>query len=138
MTRRGKRNLVAFVLALLGGLIFIAIGWTGQKGIGRLVGLLRGVVGPLPFIPLLAFGMLSVAALGGVVIILGGIAFVDDQIWGGRILIYFGAGGGLITLIAFAWLLATETSTVTAQEGFIPGLIGFTLTVAARIAAKTA
>lgn len=136
MARRFTDNEVAFLLALVAGLIFIAVGWTGQRGIDRLVDLLRGLLGSSPFLRVLAVVMLSIAYLGGVAVILGGLAILRDHIWGGRALIYLGAGGGIVTLIAFGWLLFTRTSVVAAHEGFLPVVVGIVLSVGAQWKAK--
>lgn len=136
MPARYQPNEVAFALAFVAGFIFIGVGWSGQRGIDRLVDLLRGVFGPSPVLRVLAVIMLSIAYLGGVAVILGGIAILKDHVWGGRALIYLGAGGGLITLIAFAWLLLTRTEVVAVHEGFLPAFAGLALCVAAQWKAK--
>ncbi len=127
---------MAFIFAFVAGLIFIAAGWSGQRGIDRLVDLLRGLFGLNPALRILAVVMLSVAYLGGVAVIFGGLAILRGHVWGGRALIYLGAGGGIVTLLAFAWLLATRTSVVAAHEGLIPVMIGIGLSVAAQWKAK--
>ena len=136
MARRFTNNEVAFILAFAAGVIFIAVGWTGQRGIDRLLALLRDLLGPSPYLRLLAAVMLSIAFLGGVAVILGGLAILGGHVWGGRALIYLGAGGGIVTLIALGWLLLTRTSVVAAHEGLIPVLIGIMLAVAAQWKAK--
>lgn len=136
MARGDTDNQVACVLAFVGGALFIVVGWTGQRGIDRLVVLLRNLLGENSFLRLMAIGMLSIAALGGFAVILGGLAILDDHVWGGRVLIYLGAGGGIVTLVALGWLLFTQASVVAAQQGFVTGLAGLAFTVGARLKAK--
>ncbi len=133
---RPLTNNEACTLAAAAGLIFIAVSWTGERGIDRLVELLGSFLGASPPLRILVFVLLTIAALGGFAVILGGLAILRDHVWGGRALIYLGAGGGLITLFGFGWLLYTRPGVVAVHLTLIPVVIGIALCVAAQWKAK--
>ena len=136
MARRFTDNEIASILAAAAGVIFIAVGWTGERGIFRLLDLLADFLGASPPLRIFAYALLAIAALGGFAVILGAFAILRGDVWVGRILIYLGAGGGLITLFTFAWLLYTRPGLVAVHLGVIPVLIGIGLCVAAQWKSK--
>jgi len=136
VARRLTANETACILAAAAGVIFIAVDWTGERGIDRLVDLLRDLLGASLPLRLLAFVLLTIAALGGFAVILGGFAILGNHIGAGRVLIYLGAGGGLITLVVFGWLLYTQPGVVAVHLSLIPVVIGLALCVAAQWKAK--
>jgi len=137
MARRLTDNEVAFILALIAGLIFIATDWTGARGIYRTFDLLNEVLGPNPPLRILMYLLVGVAALGGFAVMAGGLAILQGHLWGGRILIYLGAGGGLVTLITFGWLLYNRPGIIAVHDSFIPIALGLSLCVAAQWKAKS-
>ena len=131
-----RRNDKAAILAIMAGVLFLLVGYTGARGVDHFFGLFVDVFGPVPGLRVVAFVLVSIASLGGIVVLIGAWLFHRDQFWSGQLLILLGTGAGLISLILFLVLLVTRPGRILAHETAVPVLIGVVLSVSARVIAR--
>src|SRR6059036_1914535 len=131
-----SNNQVAAVLAFVAGLVFLAVEWNGTRIEGELVLLIADLIpGPNPALTALARFLAFISPLSAALVIAGAILFLYDRVRLGKIVILFGTGVGIISLVLFIAILVRK-STILVHEGVIPELIGVVLSLAARMKAK--
>jgi len=137
MARRALTdNEVAGVLALVAGLLFLIVGWTGARGVDGFFDLLVEVFGANPVFRILAYVLISIASLGGVAVLAGAFLMYHDRVRTGRILVLLGAGAGIVSLLLFVVLFIRSPGRIAAHEGVLPVFVGVVLSIAARLKSK--
>jgi len=134
--RRLKGNDRAAILAVIAGVLFLLVGWTGARSVGHFFALLVEIFGPRPLLLAVALVFVSIASLGGIAVFIGGWLFHRDRVRPGKILILLGTGAGLVSFILYSILLILRPGQILAQEGVVPVMVGIILTVAARAKAR--
>src|SRR5437867_8626424 len=137
MAGRGlTNNQVAAVLAFAAGVVFIAVEWNGTRIEAEFVLLIADLIpGPNPVLTALARFLAFISPLSAALVIAGAILLLYNRVRLGKIVILFGTGAGIVSLILFIALLVRK-STILVHEGVIPELIGVVLSLAARMKAK--
>lgn len=132
-----KVNTQAALLAVIGGLLLLVVGYTGVASVDRIMALLESWFGSQPALLLLARILGAVAALGGVAVLMGAYFLATDRVRTARILIVLGSGAGLLTLVIFLArnLVAEEFSYLLAV---LPAILGVAFGIAAQWRAKPA
>jgi len=134
MAAKGKlsKNQVAAIIGIVAGIMMLMAGVTGAAAWGSIVKFLENKVGTGGAINILAYILITVASLGGLIVILGSLLFTTKHVRAGRLLIALGAGFGLIGLILF--ILVNLEKVETAFLGGIGlGALGLILSVVARL-----
>lgn len=137
------RNVGAFIIGLIGGLLMISANAIGGIGLWAYLPLIIGILGLPPdvmyFVNLLLSVFNWIAGLGGIAVIFGSALFLMNRIGTGRFIIGLGAGMGLVSLILLfvgyilagilpvAWIPLLLSS---------PALLGAILSLVARYMAK--
>ncbi len=139
MARRSlTSNDVAALLAFAAGVVFVIIGWNGTRIVAELVYLSGDLVpGPNPGLRVLAAILGWISPFSGALVIAGAILFLYDRVRLGKLVVLFGTGAGIISLIVFLILLVRRPGRILAHEGAVPALVGVVLSLAARLKAKT-
>lgn len=130
-----KVNTQAALLATIGGVLLLIVGYTGLAGVDHFFELLESWFGPQPALLVLAGVFGGIAALGGVAVLVGAFFLWADSVRAGRILILLGSGAGLITLLLFLArnLIREHFSYLLAV---LPATLGLALGIAAHWRAK--
>ena len=130
-------NQIAAVLAFFAGLVFIAVEWNGTRIEAEFVILLAEYLpGSNPGLVLLARVLALISPLSAAFVIAGAILLLTNRIRLGKVLVLFGTGAGIVSLILFVVLLVRRPGRILAHEGALPDLFGVVLALAARILAK--
>lgn len=136
MARRKVRpNDVAFVLALVAGILILFAGYNGARRLDAILDAIAQFVGPNPAFRILSFVLLALASLGGALVIVAGILIRKDRVRMGRFLITLGTGFSVLGLILFI-VTNLEREHIPLVQGFGPGAAGVILSVAARLTSK--
>lgn len=136
-----NRNLIAFALSLVAGVLLIVSGTRGPIGIYELIlqklpmliknNLVLWVAGAIALV------LISISLLGGFMVMAGGYLIYKRHSTTGKLAIGLGAGVGIPWLILILITLVTsqDTSSVLAQHSII-GWVGIITALAARFIAK--
>lgn len=132
-----KVNTQAALLAAVGGILLLVVGYTGFTGVDHFFELLESWFGPQPALLILSRVLGGIAALGGVAVLIGAYFLSSDRVRTGRILIVLGSGAGLLTLLLFLArnLVREDFSYLLAV---LPAIVGVTLGIVAQWRAKPA
>jgi len=130
-------NQYAAALAFWAGLVFLAIGWNGTRIYGEFVRFLGDAIpGPNPGLSVVAAILTLISPLSAAFVIAGAILLLTHRVQIGKIVVLFGTGAGIFSLIFFIALLVRRPGGVLAQETAIPAFLGVVLSLAARLKAK--
>ncbi len=130
-------NQFAAVLAFFAGLVFVAVGWNGTRIVAEFLYLLAEIIpGPDPALRVTAAILGLISPLSGALVIAGAILILYDRIRLGKLVVLFGTGAGIVSLVLFIVLLVRRPGRILAHEGVVPDLIGVVLSLAARIKAQ--
>ncbi len=132
-----KVNTQAALLAAIGGVLLLIVGYSGVAGVDRFFALLESWIGSSPALMFLSRLFGGIAALGGIAVLIGAYFLATDRVRTGRILIVLGSGAGLFTLLLFLArnLVSEEFSYLLAV---LPAVVGVALGVVAQWWAKPA
>ncbi len=130
-----KVNSQAALLAAIGGVLLLIVGYSGVRSVDRIFDWLVALLGPRPFLLVLSRVFAAIASLGGVAVLLGAILILKDKVRLGRILVVIGSGAGLFTLIIFISVNLWREEFSYLLEVF-PAILGVALGVAAQLRAK--
>lgn len=132
-----KVNTQAAIIAAVGGILLLFVGYSGVAGVDHLFELLESWFGPQPALLVLSRIFGGIAALGGVAVLMGAYFLATDRVRTGRILILLGSGMGLTTLLLFLArnLVSEDFSYLLAV---LPAIFGVILGIAAQWRAKPA
>ncbi len=128
----GSNNENAGLIAIIGGVLMLLAGITGAAAWKALGELAIDVTG-MESLGIVFQVLVLIGALGGLVVILGGLMVRRESVSVGKILITIGAGLGIIGLIIF--LIVTFMGDDPAGNfiaGIGLGFIGLVLTIVAR------
>lgn len=128
-------NTQAALLAAIGGVLLLIVGWTGVTGVDRFFALLESWFGTNAFLFILSRVFGGIAALGGAAVIIGAYFLYTNRVWTGRILILLGSGAGFVTLMLFLArnLISEDFSYLLAV---LPAIAGVALGIIAQWRAK--
>jgi hypothetical protein len=130
-------NELAAVLAFWAGLVFVAIGWNGTRIVGGFLLLLEDLLpGQNPSLRIASAVLGWISPLSGAFVIAGAILILTDRVRLGKVVVLFGTGVGVLSLVLFALLLVRRPGTLGAHEGVLPALLGVVLSLAARLWAR--
>ena len=130
-------NQFAAVLAFWAGLVFLAVGWNGTRIYGAFFSLLGDLIpGPNPGFEVVAGILTIISPLSAAFVLAGAVLLLMNRIRAGKIVVLFGTGAGIFSLILFLVLLVRRPGGVLAHEGVLPAFVGVILSLGARVAAK--
>jgi len=125
-------NRVAAIIGVVGGIMMLLAGVTGAAAWGSIISYLESKVGTDAAINAIAFVIIAIASLGGLIVMLGSALFMTRHVRVGRLLIALGAGFGLIGLILFV-LVNLEKGEAAFLGGIGLGAVGLIMSVVARL-----
>ncbi len=133
---RSFRRQIATLVAIVGGIMLLISGTNGVSTMETLQGIITLVAGEHQLIIYTFIVLIIIAALGGLSVICGGILIWRGRVTPGKILIFLGAGGGLIGLLIniIPWLV--QEGAVTLDWVLDLEILGLILSVAAQKIAK--
>jgi hypothetical protein len=134
----------AFLLALVGGVCLLIAGISGGVGLYAMAFMEISLLYPqlTPIISIVLPILSTIASLGGIAVIIGGILILGVRLTTGKLLIMLGAGVGLLGVILglASGLAGGLTLVQSAQAVFatyqLVGWIGIALSMLARMMAK--
>ena len=130
-----RRNDEAAVLAIVGGLLLLVVGYSGVNGVDHVFTWLEAFFGPRPFLYLLAAVFGGIASLGGAAVLIGAWLIHRNRVRSARILIVLGSGAGFFSLLLFLFVnLAKEQFDYLLTV--LPAIAGIAFGVAAQWRAK--
>lgn len=137
------RNVKAFVLCLIGGLLMIYAGAVGSAGIWEDLIVLAQSIAP-GFADILAYILLiltNIATLGGVAVIIGAILITTNRVGTGKFIIGIAAGMGIIgfVMLVLNMYLASGIAAVMELYNLLSNsmeILGVVLTIIGRMTAK--
>jgi len=132
-----KLNSQAALLAAIGGVLLLVVGYSGVRGVDHFFDWLVAIFGPRPLLLELSRIFGGIASLGGIAVLLGGYLIFTDKVRLGRILILIGSGAGLFTLLLFISVNLWREQFSFLLE-VLPAILGIALGVAAQLRAKAA
>ena len=128
-------NEKAALLAGLAGLMMLGSGVTGASQWGRTFELIGALIGASPLLRFAQLVFVVIGSVGGIFVLLGAYAFREDRVRTGRLLILFGTGFTVASLVVFL-VLAVQHGEWPFAGGAALGFAGIVLSVAARFKAK--
>jgi len=130
-------NQFAAVLAFWAGLVFLAVGWNGTRIYSAFFSLLEDLIpGPNPGFQVVAGILTIISPLSAAFVLAGAVLLLTHRVRAGKIVVLFGTGAGIFSLILFIVLLVRHPGGVLAHEGAIPAFVGVVLSAGARVTAK--
>jgi len=127
-----SKNQVAALIGIVAGIMMLLAGVSGAAAWGTIMKFLENRVGAGAAISTLAYILVTIASLGGLIVFFGSLLFTTKHVRAGRLLIALGAGFGLIGLILFI-VLNLEKVEVAFLGGIGLGALGLILSVVARL-----
>ena len=141
MARSGKPPLTdnekAALLALWAGALMLLSGVTGASQWQRTFALFGDLLGTNPLLRFVQLVFVAVGSVGGIFVIMGAYAFRENRVRTGKLLILFGTGFTIVSLMLFLLLTALHGEWPFAGASLI-GFLGIVLSVIARLRAKPA
>ncbi|MEK6851845.1 MAG: hypothetical protein AABY30_04830 [Candidatus Thermoplasmatota archaeon] len=128
-------NEKAGLLAGVAGLLMLGSGVTGASQWRRTFDLILQMIGPNPLLRFTQLVFVVIGSVGGVFVLLGGYAFRENRVRTGKLLILFGTGFTVISLMVFL-VLAVQHGEWPFAGGAVLGFVGIVLSVIARFRAK--
>ena len=129
----------AAVIAGIAGLLMLGSGVTGASQWRHTFAFLADVLGTSldasPLLRFVAYVFIALGSVGGVFVLLGAYAFRQDRVRTGRLLIWFGTGFTLASIVLFLAIQARRGDWPFVGAGVL-GFLGLVLSVVARIRAK--
>ena len=140
----GARVYVAGALALVGGLLMLASGYTSRGFLytalnlaePRISDLLSGVAANVAVLVVTILEFLI--ALGGLAVMIGGLVVLANHTTTGRALIYLGGGAGFLGLIVSFGYAAYRVGGISPLLAYLPYWVGLAMAVSGRWLAKGA
>jgi len=128
-------NEKAAILAIWAGVLMLLSGVTGASQWRRTFDLVQQLLGPSALLRFVQLVFVVLGSVGGIFVILGAYAFREDHVRTGKLLILFGTGFTIVSLILFL-ILAIQHGEWPFAGGAILGFVGVILSVVARLRAK--
>lgn len=128
-------NEKAALLAIWAGVLMLLSGVTGASQWRRTFDLIQGLVGSSPILQFVQLVFVAVGSVGGIFVLLGAYAFRENRVRTGKLLILFGTGFTLVSLLVFLVLAARHGDAPFAGASVL-GFLGVILSVIARYRAK--
>ncbi len=130
--RRLSNNQVAAIIGLAAGLLMLIAGFSGAAGWQRILEFVQEKLGTNEGVSILARILVTIASLGGILVLIGSALIYSDRVRAGRVAIWLGAGFGLIGLALFI-LIHLERQEIPFASGIGLGAIGVILSIVARV-----
>src|SRR5438445_485234 len=131
-------NQLAAVLAFWAGLVFLAVGWNGTRIYGAFVVLLEDLIpGPNAGFQVVAAILTVISPLSAAFVLAGAVLLLTHRVRAGKIVVLFGTGAGIFSLILFLVLLVRSTGGVLGHDGELPAIVGDVLSPGAHVSTKT-
>ena len=139
----GLKSFAAALLAMAGGVLMLASGYTSRGILFQAFGISEHYVLDIGGVAanLLAFGITIiefVVALGGFTVIVGGIVIMAHHTTAGRAIVYLGGGTGFLGLIISFGYSVFSLGGFNHILAFLPYWVGLALAVSGRRLAKGA
>lgn len=128
-------NEKAALMAGIAGLMMLGSGVTGASQWRRTFELVEALLGTSPALRFAQLVFVVIGSLGGVFVLLGAYAFREDRVRTGKVLILFGTGFTVVSLVVFL-VLAVQHGEWPFAGGAVLGFLGILLSVLARFQAK--
>lgn len=130
-----SKNSTAMGIAIVAGILLLIAGVSGLATWETIKDFVTTHVMDNTVIQIIFAILISIASLGGIAVIAGGLLIGKNKIGTGKLLITLGAGLGLIGLI-FSIIVAYSEKNLTLGSFFSIGAIGLILSIVARVIAK--
>jgi hypothetical protein len=138
----GIRVYVAGALAVVGGILMLASGYTSRGflytalgyGANEVPSLLSGFAGSLALAAITVLEL--IIALGGLTVALGGLVILTHHTTTGRVLIYLGGGAGFLGLVISFGYSAYKLGGIDPVLAYLPYWLGLVMAVTGRRLAK--
>lgn len=125
----------ATVIAIVAGFLLIVAGVNGIATWETIRNFVTTHIMDNSIVQMVFVVLISIASLGGIAVIVGGLLLGKDKIRAGKFLIFLGTGFGLVSVIVTAAVAFVEKNFEI--SGFLSiGTIGLILSVVARILVK--
>ena len=128
-------NEKAALLAGVAGLMMLGSGVTGASQWRRTFDLIQQMIGQSALLHFAQLVFVVIGSVGGIFVLLGGYAFRENRVRTGKLLILFGTGFTVVSLVVFL-VLAIRHGEWPFAGGAVLGFAGVVLSVAARFKAK--
>ncbi|TLZ51112.1 MAG: hypothetical protein E6K18_05885 [Methanobacteriota archaeon] len=135
MGRARTDNEKAAFLAVIAGLLMLVSGVTGASQWRRTFDLIESFLGASPALRFVQLVFVVLGSVGGIFVLLGAYAFRNDRVRTGKIVILFGTGFTIASLILFL-IIAVQRGELPFAGGAAIGFTGVVLSVFARFKAK--
>lgn len=140
----GARLYAAGALAVIGGLLMLASGYTSRGFLytalsiaePRISDLLSGAAANVAVLAVTILELLI--ALGGVAVLVGGLIILTNHKTTGRTLIYLGGGAGFLGLLVSFGYTAYRLGGINPVLAYLPYWVGLAMAVSGRWLAKGA
>jgi hypothetical protein len=140
----GARLYAAGALAIVGGFLMLASGYTSRGFLYTALNLAEPHIsdllsGMIANVAILAVTILElVIALGGIAVMVGGLAILTNHTTTGRTLIFLGGGAGFLGLLVSFGYAAYKLGGFTPLLAYLPYWVGLAFAVSGRRLAKGA
>ena len=134
--RAWSDNEKAAALAAVAGFLMLLSGVTGASQWRRTFDFLEAVLGASALLRFVQLVFVALGSVGGIFVILGAYAFREDRVRTGKVLILFGTGFTIVSLVLFL-VLAVRNGEWPFAGGAAFGFLGVVLSLAARIRARS-
>ncbi len=128
-------NEKAAAIAAIAGVLMLASGVTGASQWRRTFAVLETFLGTGAAIRFLQLVFVAIGSVGGIFVLLGANALRDDRVRTGRVLIFFGTGFTVVSMILFI-IIALQQGEWPFAGGAVLGFVGVFLSIIARVKAK--
>jgi len=134
MSRKRKLsdNEIAAIIGIIAGLLMLFAGVSGATAWDRITDFLQSKLGTNNIFRIVSFILVALASLGGILVIFGSLLIRSDRVRSGRLLIWIGAGFGIIGLLLFI-VIHIERQEMPFASGIGLGAIGVILSIVARL-----
>jgi len=140
----GARLYAAGALALVGGLLMLASGYTSRGFLYTALNLaephitefLRGIAANVAVLVVTILEL--VIALGGIAVTVGGLVILTNHTTMGRTLIYLGGGAGFLGLLVSLGYTAYRLGGISPILAYVPYWVGLAMAISGRWLAKGA
>ena len=133
--RQLTNNQKAAVIGTVAGILMLLAGFSGAARLDRIMDLLRKVIGSETWLKVTSFVLVSIASLGGVLVILGSVLFSYNRILSGRVLVWLWTGFGVVGFVLFLAVQFERIDSALASGAGLK-LAGIVLAVVAQLKAR--
>lgn len=129
-------NEKAAVFAAIAGALMLVSGFTGASQWHRTFDVLQDIFGQSTALRYLGVVFIALGSIGGLFVLLAAYMFQNDRVRTARIVIWFGTGFTILSLIVFALYQATRGGDFPFAGASLLGFVGVLISVVARFQSK--